>query len=43
MNYNYLVCYLDKSGEQTSVPFESFTKAKKFAIKIGGLLINLKG
>ena len=42
MEYNYLVCYLDKSGEQTSVPFETLTKAKKFAIKIGGLVIDIR-
>jgi hypothetical protein len=43
MNYDFLVCYIDKSGEQASVPFTSLAKAKKFALKIGGLLINLKG
>jgi nitrous oxide reductase accessory protein NosL len=43
MDYDFLVCYIDKSGEQASVPFTSLSKAKKFAMKIGGLVISLKG
>jgi hypothetical protein len=43
MDYKYLVCYLDKSGEQASLPFNCLTRARKCAVRIGGLLINLKG
>jgi hypothetical protein len=43
MKYDYLVCYLDKSGEQATIPFTSLTRARKCALRVGGLVINLKG
>ena len=43
MDYEYLVVYIDKSGEQTSVPFYNLKWAKKFHKLTGGLIINLKG
>jgi hypothetical protein len=41
MNYKYLVCYVDKSGEQASIPFYFLKHAKKCAWAIGGLILKI--
>lgn len=35
----YIVCYLDKSGEQCSIHFETLSKARNFATKYNGMII----
>jgi hypothetical protein len=39
MNYEYLVVYVDKSGEQVSIPFYDLKDAKKFAKIFNNCLI----
>jgi hypothetical protein len=36
----YIVCYLDKSGEQCSIHFQSFRRAEDFAHKYNGVIIH---
>jgi hypothetical protein len=40
MNTPYIVCYLDKSGDQCSIQFATFRKAEDFALRYGGVVIH---
>jgi hypothetical protein len=42
MDYEYLVVYVDKSGEQVSIPFYNLKHAKKYAKVTGGLIIDIR-
>lgn len=42
IEYKYLVMYVDKSGEQVSIPFYNLKWAKKSAKALGGLLIDIR-
>lgn len=39
MKAPYLVCYLDKSGDQCSIQFATFRKAESFARRYRGVII----
>ena len=40
MSQTYIVCYLDKSGEQCSVQFKTLRSAQRFATKYNGMIIH---